>query len=174
MGSSLLGDRDQVNATMDSGRSIVTRCYSVPLVEITRRRRIRSQWTSEERSPMAEVVRSALTSTLREPTSERCQRRMCPFRPPHLGIRGSCAGILVHQAAPSSPTASMPPCSPVSMPTQAARHSNSAKPRSTRWCSPKDDRSKEKHRALTLMRWAAANRGVGYRSRNGLISRLPT
>ena len=35
------------------------------------------------------------------------------------------------------------------------------------------DRSKKKHRALTLMRWAAANRGVGYRSRNGLISRLP-
>ncbi|MGE3459710.1 MAG: hypothetical protein AB7O24_31655 [Kofleriaceae bacterium] len=35
------------------------------------------------------------------------------------------------------------------------------------------DRSKTKHRALTLMRWAAANRGVGYRARNGLISRLP-
>lgn len=30
-----------------------------------------------------------------------------------------------------------------------------------------------KHKALTLMRWASANRGVGYRSQSGLISRAP-
>jgi hypothetical protein len=34
------------------------------------------------------------------------------------------------------------------------------------------DHDKTKHRALTLMRWASVNRGVGYRSRGGLITRL--
>jgi len=31
----------------------------------------------------------------------------------------------------------------------------------------------DKHDTMTLMRWASANRGVGYRSQSGLISRAP-
>lgn len=33
-------------------------------------------------------------------------------------------------------------------------------------------RDKKKHRALTLMRWASVNRGIGYRSRVGLVTRI--
>lgn len=32
------------------------------------------------------------------------------------------------------------------------------------------DRDKKKHRALTLMRWASVNRGIGYQCINGLIT----